>query len=801
MPAAFEKLANDIFSPVDAGGAPRRVSNSDTQIWGSTVERLLSASSAAGTWYATRALMNADLAHDAGTLGIVYADPNPALNGMYVKQGASGSGSWTQISNQLPTGAAVVAVTVTGGGPNALTASFNPNTQFSPGQAIYILRGIAADNTGPVTINGKSYRTNLGSDFAAGGIKAGGVYLFVDNGPEYRTLTDQDIAALVAQAEDAANTAVDALNSIEGLLGGVTPVFATKALAEAYEPDAAPAFLQLVGQGAAGDSGAALYRANGTSTGDIVITLSDGVTQAGYDVVDSSVPRRFRTIAEAEAANLASPIEITVDGNEPGSVTLFSDAGTVDPSEPGQIEISVAGVTHFYTRSNKILRPQQFGANVGGDGADNLAALAEMFALADAEQRVVDMGDRRDIYDISDTLTLSLNNDLVVRGDGASIRLNRGGGAPVTYGVRIITGTSLDLEGFGVDGNFETPNPFWIESTASSLVEGSTFRMVGVTAEHGYRQATGDFGGRNLSVRGWFEHLLMDDVTSGEIKMASGAVNPGVAGVLGIFVGIDGTNRYPVYKEFKNLKIGKVWCEDAANLVDMDGMFVSDPLPNGDSSRLPGTLNIYGGHYKDCHGRFMKIRSENCDIVAPAFTLTSAPTGGQINQVIDFQMGSGKLRGGSLYCNGATPKYVVNSFARTYAAGNTRMEGFSVSGSGTVPVIEALLYRFAEASHLPGSAYVIGNSTEWAQAKYTAIMRNLAGNGQVVVKDNNERYKPTDGACLRLEGSGSNAIRAGVFDNNYAGAGTRPVYELSSAVGTSVRGNTANVNPGYSVVT
>lgn len=223
MPVAFEKLANDIFSPVDAGGSPRRVSNSDAQIWGSTVERLLSATSAAGTWYATRALMNADLAHDAGTLGIVYADPNPALNGMYVKQGASGSGSWTQISNQLPTGAAVVAVTVTGGGPNALTATFNPNTQFSPGQAIYILRGIAADNTGPITINGKPYRTNLGSDFAAGGIKAGGIYLFVDNGSEYRTLTDQDISALVTQAEDAADRAEAAADAAAGAIPNSFP--------------------------------------------------------------------------------------------------------------------------------------------------------------------------------------------------------------------------------------------------------------------------------------------------------------------------------------------------------------------------------------------------------------------------------------------------------------------------------------------------------------------------------------------------------------------------------------------------
>lgn len=41
MPASFEKLANEIFSPTDGGGAPRRVSNSDVQVWGSEVERAL----------------------------------------------------------------------------------------------------------------------------------------------------------------------------------------------------------------------------------------------------------------------------------------------------------------------------------------------------------------------------------------------------------------------------------------------------------------------------------------------------------------------------------------------------------------------------------------------------------------------------------------------------------------------------------------------------------------------------------------------------------------------------------------
>jgi lysophospholipase L1-like esterase len=45
--------------------------------------------------YATRAELDADLAHDAGTTGLVYADPDDANNDLYVKAGASGAGAWT----------------------------------------------------------------------------------------------------------------------------------------------------------------------------------------------------------------------------------------------------------------------------------------------------------------------------------------------------------------------------------------------------------------------------------------------------------------------------------------------------------------------------------------------------------------------------------------------------------------------------------------------------------------------------------------------------------------------------------
>lgn len=49
---------------------------------------------AGGVVYATQSTLNADLAHAAGVAGLVWNDADATKNGLYVKIGASGSGSW-----------------------------------------------------------------------------------------------------------------------------------------------------------------------------------------------------------------------------------------------------------------------------------------------------------------------------------------------------------------------------------------------------------------------------------------------------------------------------------------------------------------------------------------------------------------------------------------------------------------------------------------------------------------------------------------------------------------------------------
>ncbi|MBP1849702.1 SGNH/GDSL hydrolase family protein [Rhizobium halophytocola] len=52
--------------------------------------------------FATRSALFGDLAHPSQTLGVVYNDGNAAYNGVYVKSGSSGSGSWSLTGLVLP---------------------------------------------------------------------------------------------------------------------------------------------------------------------------------------------------------------------------------------------------------------------------------------------------------------------------------------------------------------------------------------------------------------------------------------------------------------------------------------------------------------------------------------------------------------------------------------------------------------------------------------------------------------------------------------------------------------------------
>ncbi|QUE80973.1 hypothetical protein [Rhizobium rhizogenes] len=171
----------------------------------------------------TRALLFADLAHDADVTAWVYADPTTAFNGIYRKSGASGSGSWSLIL-PLPY-SFIIASDVGAGTPNAIQA-----TTSIPVSSSALVWVTLADTTtdSPVTIsfNGDTaltIKTNSGNDPAAGGLAAGMTILGIKAGSTFRILNDQISSAIVAAAEAAADRAEDARDAA---LGAVSNVFA-----------------------------------------------------------------------------------------------------------------------------------------------------------------------------------------------------------------------------------------------------------------------------------------------------------------------------------------------------------------------------------------------------------------------------------------------------------------------------------------------------------------------------------------------------------------------------------------------
>lgn len=90
----------------------------------SRLAAILSAQTLGALGYATKALLDADLAHADGQLALVTNDATTAFNGVYRKSGASGAGSWVASSYDRVT--ALDAATV------KLAGSVSTGTQKAP---------------------------------------------------------------------------------------------------------------------------------------------------------------------------------------------------------------------------------------------------------------------------------------------------------------------------------------------------------------------------------------------------------------------------------------------------------------------------------------------------------------------------------------------------------------------------------------------------------------------------------------------------------------------------------------------
>jgi len=124
------------------------------------------------TLYALRSSLFADLAHVAGSVGIVYADPTPAYNGFYLKSGASGSGAWTlyYVSLAPASDAEAIAGTIT-------TKAVTPASLKAARAILPQLQTVNATDTG--TLGDNALWAVAGSSYVLRGVNVRNVPLYV----------------------------------------------------------------------------------------------------------------------------------------------------------------------------------------------------------------------------------------------------------------------------------------------------------------------------------------------------------------------------------------------------------------------------------------------------------------------------------------------------------------------------------------------------------------------------------------------------------------------------------------------
>lgn len=272
IPIAASVFRDYVTDGVPASG-PNPPNKREIRSWGAWLESLLSGGGP-GLGYATLALLNADLAHAANSLAIVYSDTTAANNGLYQKVGASGSGSWTR-AGDLP--ASIIPLTVTGGTADAIVATA-PQTPLQPGSKLYMLVPTAT-NTGAamtIAVNGASavaIKNALASTPAANTFVNGvGTLLFwsVDH---YQALVSiaVDTAGVVADAtaaRDAAAASAAAAAASEAALGNEVHQYDNRAQAQSATVPTGVNIIRTLSYASFGDGGAQSLKAVLSDPGD-----------------------------------------------------------------------------------------------------------------------------------------------------------------------------------------------------------------------------------------------------------------------------------------------------------------------------------------------------------------------------------------------------------------------------------------------------------------------------------------------------------------------------------------------------
>jgi hypothetical protein len=198
-----------VFDDYNTSGVPssgnKKVKKSEARTWGAWLESIITAfTSNGGLIYSSLATLSADLAHGANSMAWVIGDATVANNGIYMKIGASGAGSWTRVAD-LPF-SFIVATDAGDGTPNAIQAT----TVIPVSSSALIWMVVAVPNTDTVvtvSFNGGDpleILTNSGNRPVVGGLVGGMVIMGIASGSIFRLVSDQASASILAQCESVA---------------------------------------------------------------------------------------------------------------------------------------------------------------------------------------------------------------------------------------------------------------------------------------------------------------------------------------------------------------------------------------------------------------------------------------------------------------------------------------------------------------------------------------------------------------------------------------------------------------------
>ncbi len=201
---------------------PHSPKKADARAWAGWVEKLVTSGVlSSGPWFATKAAMTLDYA--ANTVAVVYNDPAAANNGLYIKSGASGGGSWTQLTSFLP-GYQFVTASPTGASTtNAIVASTSPRLPSGDGVALVTLAVPHTNTDTPVTVSfdgapALTIKTRTGENPDAGELQQNDVVAGFVSGATFRLISDLNSLRNYQSAKAWANN--DEGTPIPAILGG-----------------------------------------------------------------------------------------------------------------------------------------------------------------------------------------------------------------------------------------------------------------------------------------------------------------------------------------------------------------------------------------------------------------------------------------------------------------------------------------------------------------------------------------------------------------------------------------------------